>query len=374
MTANTTNRPDPLKGAIAGIAGGLAASFVMTQFQALVAKVAGGVPGDGGKPATEKAADKVSSLVLGHPVPKQQAQLAGEAVHYAFGAAVGGAYGVAAEYRQGVTLGQGAAFGLFSAAALDEGATFASGLAKPPWTYPPAVHLYSFASHLVYGVTTELSRRLVRPLLDKARCVPALLGRTVERLRGVAARPRPLSRAPSSTQRDALQLAVAFGLGAASGARTGTPPALVSGAAALGFLDLSKGPLAFLGSWRSVAVLAPMMLSELVLDKLPGTPDRTMAPAIAARVVSGAVCGAAVASSGGGEEDDDGRRGLLPWAGALAGAAGALLGTFGGHAARTGLAEEVDTDWPVAVAEDALAIGGSLLLIHLAWRNSAPRD
>ena len=39
------------------------------------------------------------------------------------------------------------------------------GLSKLPTEYPLSVHAYAFASHLVFGLTTELVRRAVRNAL-----------------------------------------------------------------------------------------------------------------------------------------------------------------------------------------------------------------
>jgi uncharacterized membrane protein YagU involved in acid resistance len=39
------------------------------------------------------------------------------------------------------------------------------GLSKGPSQYPLSTHLYAFASHLVYGMTAEYSRRALRQVL-----------------------------------------------------------------------------------------------------------------------------------------------------------------------------------------------------------------
>ena len=41
----------------------------------------------------------------------------------------------------------------------------AAGLAPPPSEQPASAHVYGLASHLLYGLTTELARKLVRGLL-----------------------------------------------------------------------------------------------------------------------------------------------------------------------------------------------------------------
>ena len=39
------------------------------------------------------------------------------------------------------------------------------GLSKGPTEYPVSTHAYALASHLVYGVTAEMSRRALRQVL-----------------------------------------------------------------------------------------------------------------------------------------------------------------------------------------------------------------
>src|SRR4051794_26711227 len=81
---------------LAGLAGGLVASFAMEQFQAALGRLtpdAGGGSGGGGQqhrkpqsePATYKAADAVATTVAGEHIPRKYRPAAGAAVHYAFG-------------------------------------------------------------------------------------------------------------------------------------------------------------------------------------------------------------------------------------------------------------------------------------------------
>jgi uncharacterized membrane protein len=46
----------------------------------------------------------------------------------------------------------------------------------------------------------------------------------------------------------------------------------------------------------------------------------------------------------------------------VAGAVGALIGTLGGHALRARLAAAFGSDRPAAFIEDAVAVGGALLV------------
>ncbi|MDP8916164.1 MAG: DUF1440 domain-containing protein [Pseudomonadota bacterium] len=161
---------DVFKGAVAGALAGLAASYVMEQFQAWwseqeAQKSEAGSSDDASDPSTVKAADKVSMAVTGHPVPPALRDSAGDAVHYTTGAGVGAVYGALAEIAPGTTFGFGAAYGAAVALGLDETIVPALGLGKGPGETPPSEHAYGLASHLVYGLALEGSRRIVRAIL-----------------------------------------------------------------------------------------------------------------------------------------------------------------------------------------------------------------
>jgi uncharacterized membrane protein YagU involved in acid resistance len=47
----------------------------------------------------------------------------------------------------------------------DEGIVPALGLSKGPKDYPLSTHAYAFASHLVYGIATEVVRSALRRAL-----------------------------------------------------------------------------------------------------------------------------------------------------------------------------------------------------------------
>ena len=57
--------------------------------------------------------------------------------------------------------GFGLPFGAAVWAIADETLVPLFGLSKPPIAYPLSKHLYSLAAHLVYGATTEATRRLL---------------------------------------------------------------------------------------------------------------------------------------------------------------------------------------------------------------------
>ena len=191
-----------LRGLVAGLAGGLVASWTMNQFQAAWTRAAAGFekphgaqsmqPTEGPNPnetpdsgqeqgqalsqasesqsepkenqddATVETAKVISKNVFGHELKESEKRSAGAAVHYAFGTLTGGLYGAIAEVAPQVTAGTGVPFGAAFWLAADEVTVPLLGLAKGPAAYPLSTHVYSLASHLVYGASAELTRRCVR--------------------------------------------------------------------------------------------------------------------------------------------------------------------------------------------------------------------
>jgi uncharacterized membrane protein len=141
-------------------------------------------------------------------------------------------------------------------------------------------------------------------------------------------------------------------IGIVAGLRSMTPPAAVSWAARLGWLDLSSTPLAFLGYAFTPWIMTAFALGELVVDQLPTTPSRKEPVGFGARIVSGGLSGAAIGAASGALA-----------IGAVAGIIGAVIGTFGGHAFRARLAIAFGRDLPAALIEDAVAIGGAYLIM-----------
>lgn len=144
----------------AGIAGGLIASLAMDLFQ----KAAAPVFGQGGSnddPATVKAADSAKRLVGAEPVTQKHRESAGTLVHYVTGAALGTGYALAARRWPAVSAGFGLAFGMAAATVLDDAVVPAMGWGPSPVDTPPATHAYGLASHAVFGLALEGTRRAV---------------------------------------------------------------------------------------------------------------------------------------------------------------------------------------------------------------------
>ena len=142
-------------------------------------------------------------------------------------------------------------------------------------------------------------------------------------------------------------------IGIVAGLRAMTAPAAVSWAAYLGWLKLDGSILAFMGYAWTPWIITVLAVAELVTDQLPSTPSRTVPVQFGTRMLSGALTGAAL--------------GIVAGAlviGAVLGAAGAVIGTLGGRAARAALARRFGNDRPAALLEDVVAIAAAVLVVR----------
>lgn len=167
----------PVRGVLAGVAGGLVASWLMNEWSAgpgaaLTKKLE--TPEEqqeekaksDGEDATMKAADQLASAVTGgEHLSHQGREHAGPVVHYAYGALVGGLYGGLAEYSSLVRSGFGTTYATALFVGGDLLAVPALHLSRPVSDYPPGSYAGPYTAHLVYGVATELMRRIVRAVL-----------------------------------------------------------------------------------------------------------------------------------------------------------------------------------------------------------------
>jgi uncharacterized membrane protein len=142
-------------------------------------------------------------------------------------------------------------------------------------------------------------------------------------------------------------------IGVVAGLRALTPLAAVCWAAHLGWLHLENTWLAFLGYAATPYIVSVLAIGELINDKLPKTPSRKEPPGFIARIVTGALCGAAFGAAS---------QSMI--GGAVAGALGAVAGTFGGAEFRSRLVRATGgRDLPIALLEDVIAIGGAFLIV-----------
>jgi uncharacterized membrane protein YagU involved in acid resistance len=160
------------KAALAGLAGGLVASWMMNQFQAGFSKLSQKISEDGQnnqeqsgqyeeevEDATMKTANNISRAVLHKELSKDEKKKMGSVVHYVFGGAMGTLYGIAAARYPHITRGFGTGFATALFAVGDELAVPLFGLSKGPTEVPLSSHASAFLAHLTYGITAESMRR-----------------------------------------------------------------------------------------------------------------------------------------------------------------------------------------------------------------------
>lgn len=146
---------------------------------------------------------------------------------------------------------------------------------------------------------------------------------------------------------------LAFLIGVVAGLRALTPLAAVSWAARLGWLHLENTWLAFLGFAATPYIVSVLAIGEIINDKLPNTPSRKAPPGFIARIVTGALSGAALGAAA-----------QSLFGGALAGGIGAVAGTLGGYEFRSRLVRATGgKDLPIALLEDAIAVGSAFLIV-----------
>jgi len=148
----------------------------------------------------------------------------------------------------------------------------------------------------------------------------------------------------------------AFGMGLIAGLRSLSAPALFSATASRQRPNhLARTPFDTLASPRTAAVLGALAVGEMVVDKLPKTPSRTIPPSVIFRALSGALIGAACC-------EDQGK----PLAtGALLGALGAVAATYGAYYLRQAVDHKSGLPDPVvALVEDAITVGAGLGVMH----------
>ena len=148
---------------------------------------------------------------------------------------------------------------------------------------------------------------------------------------------------------------LALGIGAVAGLRALTAPAVLAWAVKLRWTRLRNSPLAAILSAKASKSIRDLAIGELLTDKLTFTPSRLKAGPLASRIVSGAACGATIYGTA--------ERPLAE--GAVLGGVGAIAGAFAGYYARKRLSGDTP-NLGVAVLEDAVAIGGGIIISLVA--------
>lgn len=139
----------------------------------------------------------------------------------------------------------------------------------------------------------------------------------------------------------------ALALGAVTGMRSMLAPTMVSRALATrDDIDDADEPARTLASRRAQQFLLPMAAAEILGDKMPFAPDRTIVPSMLFRALSGGVTAAALASA---------RREPV-WLPALIGASAALITSEIGLKLRKPYQDHTLTNAALGLAEDCVAL------------------
>lgn len=145
-----------LKGFVAGAMGGLAGAAAKAAGEAVYPpRTQGQIP----PPAV------LVNRMAGRSLTEHEEEVSVRAIHWGFGALVGGVYGAMAEYAPVVTGRAGVNFGLTLCGLTHVSALPLLGLTEKPEDQPAREHASELVTHAVYGVTTEVVRRVTRKLL-----------------------------------------------------------------------------------------------------------------------------------------------------------------------------------------------------------------
>jgi putative membrane protein len=157
MSTMTKRERSILKGAVAGLIGGLAgAGAKMVAEKILPPRVAGQAP-----PRVI-----LVEQVAGHPLSENKKRAVANGIHWGFGAIAGAVYGAMVEAEPSLGAWKGAAFGLTLNKLTHESILPRVGLATPKEQQPAQERISEWVTHAVYGVFTDVVRRGVRRALD----------------------------------------------------------------------------------------------------------------------------------------------------------------------------------------------------------------
>ncbi|MDE3104447.1 MAG: DUF4126 family protein [Acidobacteriota bacterium] len=137
-------------------------------------------------------------------------------------------------------------------------------------------------------------------------------------------------------------------LGAVTGLRTMTAMAVLCWFAYSGNLDVQDTWAFWTGKLVTPIVFTLLALGELYADKMPWVPNRIDPGPLFARVCFGGLIGAIIGAVLGRSSVE----------GLILGVIGAIIGAFTGFVVRREVVQRLRcNDWPVAAAEDLVAIG-----------------
>jgi putative membrane protein len=150
---------------LVGVVAGLGAAAAMNLFQPAYAWLTRSAEPD--ETAASRAADALSEEVSGKPVKRSKKKHADTVMHYLTGAALGGFYGLVGGLAPAIMAGRGALFGASAWIFGDEIAVPALRLGPPPAKMRAVDHSLALASHLVFGLILEFSRRKLNQALSQ---------------------------------------------------------------------------------------------------------------------------------------------------------------------------------------------------------------
>lgn len=146
---------------LAGLVGGIVASFVMAQLSVWMKKSVPSLADASGDTHEDEPHDpkvKLAEKIAGHEPSPAVSTAAKPLVHYGFGGGMGAVYGALAALRPEVAAGWGLPFGAAVWLAADEVGLKIFRLARPSGQSTSA-HVLSLGTHLAFGVVTDLVRR-----------------------------------------------------------------------------------------------------------------------------------------------------------------------------------------------------------------------
>ena len=155
-SSDALSQTNLLKGALAGLVGGLAATAV----KSLAEEVFPPRPPDAKSPPVI-----VAEKLLGEERVEGREDTFEEAIHWSFGALTGSAYGVVAEAAPAASRGYGVPFGAALFTITHGTALPLLGLEGGPFKVPVGRQANELTTHLFYGLAADLTRRGVRKLL-----------------------------------------------------------------------------------------------------------------------------------------------------------------------------------------------------------------
>jgi putative membrane protein len=208
-------RPTPLGALARGLAAGAVGSAVQDLFFQATRAIAPATPRDVFSPpepeqrdetATQTVARRLVACFMQRPLSREGKAKGGVVVHYAFGAALGGGYGLLRETVPAARTPAGViAFGVTAWVVGDDLVLPAFRLAAGPAAYPLKTHAYAIAAHLVFSAAVAAAYEAMRPRsiagaaaalwamqtnLALARRLPAIVRPAVRAIIGTTARAR----------------------------------------------------------------------------------------------------------------------------------------------------------------------------------------